>query len=71
VWKVLYFRRQFKLTTKSTNQRSITEESENVYLEDYVIPKGREKADIKIRENVVWAMLGKWLSQNPLRRKKR
>ena len=48
----------------------ITEDCHNVYIEDYIIPKGREKADIKTRENVVWAMLGKWLSKNPLKRKK-
>jgi len=27
------------------------------------------KVDIKTRENIVWAMLGKWLSKNPLKRK--
>ena len=48
----------------------ITEDINNIYIEDYVIPKGREKADIKARENVVWAILGKWLSKNPLKRKK-
>jgi len=49
---------------------TITEDSNNVYLEDYIIPKGKEKDSIKARENVVWAMLGKWLSKNPLKRKK-
>ena len=48
----------------------ITEDSDNIYLEDYTIPKGWEKEDIKARENIVWAMLGKWLSKNPLKRKK-
>jgi len=48
----------------------ITEDSNNIYIEDYIIPKGREKADIKTRENIVWAMLGKWLSKNPLKKKK-
>jgi hypothetical protein len=48
----------------------ITEDNNNLYIEDYVVPKGREKADIKTRENIVWAMLGKWLSKNPLKRKK-
>ncbi|GHT39391.1 hypothetical protein FACS189437_02620 [Bacteroidia bacterium] len=46
------------------------EEDNNVYIEDYVIPRGRENIDIKARENVVWAMLGRWLSKNPLKRKK-
>ena len=48
----------------------ITEDDSNIYIEDYVIPKGKEKVDIKARENIVWAMLGKWLSKNPLKRKK-
>ena len=49
---------------------SITEDESNVYIEDYIIPKGREKVDIMARENVIWAMLGRWLSKNPLKRKK-
>ena len=43
---------------------TITENTFNIYIEDYIIPKGMEKADIKARENIVWAMLGKWLSKN-------
>ena len=49
---------------------TITEDNINIYIDDFIIPKGREKADIKARENVVWAILGKWLSKNPLKRKK-
>jgi len=49
---------------------TITEDNSNIYIEDYVIPTGREKADIKARENIVWTMLGKWLSKNPSKRKK-
>jgi hypothetical protein len=48
----------------------IIEDDSNIYIENYIIPKGREKADVKTRENIVWAMLGKWLSKNPLKRKK-
>ncbi|MDR0829146.1 MAG: hypothetical protein LBN95_03425 [Prevotellaceae bacterium] len=48
----------------------IKEDEKNIYLEDYIIPKGMEKEDLKARENIVWAMLGKWLSNNPLKRKK-
>jgi hypothetical protein len=48
---------------------TITEENNNVYLEDYVIPMGREKVDIKAREDIIWAMLRKWLAKNPLKRK--
>ena len=63
------FAKNFK-TLKIKLKMVITEDNSNVYIEDYIIPKGREKADIKARENVVWAMLGKWLSKNPLKRKK-
>ena len=49
---------------------TITEDTDNIYIEDYIIPKGREKVCIKTRENVIWAILSKWLSQNPLKRKK-
>lgn len=48
----------------------ITEDNKNIYIEDYTIPKGWGKTDIKTRENIVWAMLSKWLSKNPLKRKK-
>jgi hypothetical protein len=48
----------------------IREDGENIYLEEYTIPKGMEKEDLKARETVVWAMLGKWLSKNPLKRKR-
>jgi len=63
------FAQNFK-TLKIKLKMVITEDNSNVYIEDYIIPKGREKTDIKARENVVWAMLGKWLSKNPLKRKK-
>jgi len=49
---------------------TINEDDNNVYIDDYVIHKGREKVDIKSRENIIWAMLGKWISKNPLKRKK-
>ena len=48
----------------------ITEDNDNIYIEGYIIPKGREKDNIKTRENIVWAMLGKQLSKNPLKRRK-
>jgi len=49
---------------------TITEDNSNIYIDEYIIPKGNEKSDIKLRETIVWAMLGKWLSKNPLKRKK-
>jgi len=64
--KLLYICGVILKKTKMT----IAEDEGNIYIEDYIIPKGREKSDIKTRENIVWAMLGKWLSKNPLKRKK-
>ena len=50
---------------------TITENTDNIYIEDYIIPKGMEKADIKTRENIVWAMLGKWLSKKSFKKKEK
>ncbi len=49
---------------------TITEDDNNVYINNFIIPKGIDKNDIKTRENIVWAVLGRWLSKNPLKRKK-
>ena len=49
---------------------TIIEDDSHVCVEDFTIPKGRGKTEIKIRENVVWAILGKWLSKNPQKRKR-
>jgi len=38
---------------------TITEHNNNVHIQNYIIPKGMEKADLKTRENIVWTMLGK------------
>jgi len=48
----------------------IREDAGNIYIEDYLIPKGQEKTCIKSRENVIWAILSRWLSGNLLKRKK-
>jgi hypothetical protein len=48
---------------------TIKEDADNIYIEDFIIPKGREKIYIKKRENIIWSVLSKWLSQNPLKRK--
>ena len=49
---------------------TIKEDTDSIYIEDYIIPKGREKTFIKVREEIIWAILGKWLSENPPKRKK-
>ena len=43
----------------------ITEDNDNIYIEDYIIPKGMEKENLKARENVIWAMYSRWAAENP------
>jgi len=43
----------------------ITEDDDNIYIENYIIPKGIEKEDLKARENVIWAMYSRWAAENP------
>jgi hypothetical protein len=46
---------------------TVTEDANNVYIEDYSIPKGGGKTEIKARETIIWTMISKWLSKNPLK----
>ena len=43
----------------------ITDDNNNIYIEDYIIPKGMEKEDLKARENVIWSMYSRWSAENP------
>jgi len=43
----------------------ITEDTENIYIEDYIIPKGMKREDLKARENVIWSMYSRWAAENP------
>jgi hypothetical protein len=43
----------------------IEENDDNIYIEDYIIPKGMEKKDLKERENVIWLMYNRWSAENP------
>ena len=43
---------------------NITEDNNNIYIEDYIIPKGMEKEDLKVRENVIWSIYGRWCAEN-------
>ena len=43
----------------------IIEDNNNIYIEDYVIPKGMKKEDLKARENVIWSMYNHWSAENP------
>jgi hypothetical protein len=43
---------------------TIKEDNSNIYIEDYIIPKGVEKADIKAREKIINAIYRKWTAEN-------
>jgi len=43
----------------------IIEDKNNIYIEDYIIPKGRGKEDIKVREKIINEIYLKWFEQNP------
>ena len=43
----------------------ITEDDNNIYIEDYIIPKGERKADGEERRRIVWEMYEVWKSKNP------
>ena len=38
----------------------IKEDTENIYILDYTIPKSNNKTDFKTREQIVWSIYGKW-----------
>ena len=43
----------------------ITEDDNNVYLADWVIPKGTEKAYSEERRRIIWEMYEIWKTENP------
>ena len=43
----------------------ITENNNNIYIDDFIIPKGMEKEDLKVREQVIWSLYGRWCAENP------
>jgi hypothetical protein len=44
---------------------NITDDSNNIYIKDYTVPKGRAKEDIKAREKIINAIYRKWTAENP------
>ena len=38
----------------------ITEDSRNIYIEGYTIPKEANKENLKKREKLIWEMYGRW-----------
>jgi len=43
----------------------ITEDNDNIYIEDYIIPKGMQKEDLKAREKIISEIYRKWFDINP------
>ena len=43
----------------------ITEDDNNIYIENYTIPKENNKENLKQREKQIWEMYGRWCAENP------
>jgi len=50
--------------TEKTPPFKIEEDTENIYIFDYVIPKGMEKANLKAREKVISEIYRRWFDRN-------
>ena len=44
---------------------NITEDNDNIYIENYIIPKGMAKDDLKAREKIINEIYRKWTDNNP------
>jgi len=44
---------------------NIIENNDNIYIENYIIPKGMEKEDLKAREKIINEIYRKWSDNNP------
>jgi len=44
---------------------NITDDNHNIYIENYTIPKGTAKEDIKAREKIINDIYRKWFDSNP------
>ena len=47
----------------------ITEDTDNVYILDYVIPKSNNKNNFKTREQIVWSIYGKWQAKHKTKKR--
>ena len=43
----------------------ISEDANNIYIEEYIIPKGSRKEDLKVREDIINEIYRKWYDSNP------
>jgi len=51
-------------TTERVPPIKITEDENNIYILDYVIPKSNNKNSFKTREQIIWSIYGKWQAQH-------
>jgi hypothetical protein len=42
----------------------ITEDNDNIYILDYVIPKSNTNENFKKREQIIWSIYGKWQAEH-------
>jgi len=55
---------------KSINEHNVNKiyelmDNDNIYTENYIIPKGMEKEDLKAREKIINEIYRKWSDNNP------
>jgi hypothetical protein len=68
-----------KFTIKNTSSKEkfkdtlipfeIKEDTENIYILDYIIPKLNNKNNFKIREQIVWSIYGKWQAMHKTKKR--
>ena len=47
----------------------IKEDTDYIYILDYVIPKANNKECFKIREQIIWSIYGKWQAKNTTKKR--
>ena len=47
----------------------IEEDTENIYILDYTIPKANSREHFKIREQIIWSIYGKWQAIHPAKKR--
>jgi hypothetical protein len=61
---------QRKLMTTGRQIAEPLEDANYVYINSFVIPKGKDKADIEAREEVTMSMYRCWCAENPSRKRR-
>ena len=50
---------------KFIDKFKITEDADNIFILNYIIPKENNKINLKKREKLIWEMYGHWCVENP------